>query len=512
MITQRLPGSISGVRRRGPSRILAALALLAIVLVGCTSTSTPTPSKSGATIHKATAHGASTRPNFVFVLTDDLSTELLPYMPHVQQLMRSGTSFSNYFVVDSLCCPSRSSIFTGEYPHDTGVFTNHVPDGGVRAFNRHGDTQRTFALALQRQGYQTAILGKYLNGYEPDQGQAAGWSEWDVAGGDGYREFNYSLNQDGVQVTYGSQPSNYLTTVLGQRAGDIIDQTRRPFMLELATFAPHLPATPAPRDAKSFPGITAPRGGNYDRIPVNAPKWLRELPALDRRDNARIDAEFRKRVQAVQEVDRTVGDLEQRLRADGLADNTYFVFSSDNGYHMGQYRLLPGKQTAFDTDVKVPLIVAGPGVPKARTVSAMTSSIDLAPTFAGLAGATLAGSPDGVSLADLWHGKPAPPDWQRGVLIEHHGPDFDRHDPDMQTVRYGDPPTYEALRTSTALYVEYDDGEREYYDLSKDPLELDNLAPTASRVILTGLHAQLRALATCHGAVDCQVAARRGNE
>ena len=156
----------------------------------------------------------------------------------------------------------------------------------------------------------------------------------------------------------------------------------------------------------------------------------------------------------------------------------------------------------------MPLVVAGPGVPQGRTVSAMTSSIDLAPTFAELAGTRLGGKPDGVSLANLWHGQAPPADWQDAVLIEHHGPDFDRHDPDVQTVRHGNPPTYEAIRTSTALYVEYQDGEREYYDLVHDPLELTNLAPTAPPAVLAGLHARLHALEACHAAAACQQAAR----
>ena len=489
---------------------MVVLTLLALVLAGCTSTSASSPStaSAGPVASRQSPSGSAARPNFVFVLTDDLSSNLLQYMPNVQRLMRRGTSFSNYYVVDSLCCPSRTSIFTGEYPHDTGVYTNHRPDGGIWGFDGHRDAKRSFAYALQRKGYQTALLGKYLNGYATREGPAQGWSEWDVAGSSGYAEYNYTLNQDGLPVKYGSQPADYLTTVLGKRADDIVDSTRRPFMLELATYAPHLPSTPAPRDAHSFAGVTAPRDADYDRIPTNAPTWLRKLPPLSPSDEAGIDSVFRKRVQSVQEVDRAVGNLEHQLRAKGELDNTYFVFSSDNGYHMGQYRLLPGKQTAFDTDVRVPLIVAGPGVPHGRTVSAMTSSIDLAPTFADLAGVKLGGDPDGVSLAGLWHGQSAPADWQRSILIEHHGPDFDRNDPDIQTVRYGNPPTYEAIRTTTALYVEYHDGEREYYDLTTDPLEHDNLAPTAPRSVLAALHDRLAALIACHGAAACQAAAR----
>ncbi|WP_375480888.1 sulfatase [uncultured Jatrophihabitans sp.] len=493
-------------------RLMLVLTCLVVLLAGCT-TSSASHRHGGASagaraVHAASGPNSSSRPNIVFVLTDDLASNLLPYMPNVERLARRGTSFSNYYVVDSLCCPSRSAIFTGDYPHDTGVYTNHLPDGGMRAFDEHRDADRTFAVALQRRGYQTGLLGKYLNGYQPTVPKPAGWSEWDVAGTGGYGEFNYTLNQDGVQTSYGNAPEDYLTTVIGRRAGSLIHDARRPFMLELASFAPHIPATPAPRDANAFPDVHAPRNPSYGRVSVNAPAWLRKLPPLAPQDNVHIDKAFRKRVQAVQEVDRVVGALERQLQQQGLADNTYFVFSSDNGYHMGEHRLLPGKQTAFDTDIRVPLIVAGPGVPHGRTVSAMASSIDLAPTFADLGGGRLRGDPDGVSLAKLWHGAAVPTDWQNSVLVEHHGPDYDRHDPDVQTVRYGNPPTYEALRTSTALYVEYQDGEREYYDTVKDPYETNNLAPTASPVVLAGLHARLRALTTCHGATACQVAAR----
>ncbi len=131
-----------------------------------------------------------------------------------------------------------------------------------------------------------------------------------------------------------------------------------------------------------------------------------------------------------------IGQLENELRAKGLDRNTYFVFSSDNGFHMGEYTLTSGKQTAFETDIRVPLIVSGPGVPAGRDVSQLTSSIDLAPTFETLAGLPVPASVDGHSLAGLWHGQD-PVGWPLAVLIEHHGPDFSPDDPDRQTSRPG---------------------------------------------------------------------------
>ncbi|WP_279632445.1 sulfatase-like hydrolase/transferase [Streptomyces bauhiniae] len=198
------------------------------------------------------AHGETAteakKPNIVFVLTDDLATNLVQYMPHVQELQRDGTSFSNYFVTDSLCCPSRSSILTGKFPHNTGVFTNNGDDGGYGAYNRNGNERDCYGPALQKAGYRTGFMGKYLNGYLPADQHGTdkpyvppGWDEWDVAG-NGYPEFNYDLNENGKVVRYGHDPEDYLTDVVSKKATSFIDSSaaaKKPFVLELATFAPH---------------------------------------------------------------------------------------------------------------------------------------------------------------------------------------------------------------------------------------------------------------------------------
>lgn len=480
-------------RRR---QCVAALAAFALLLVAAC---TPSVSRTR----------ADRRPNIVFVLTDDLSTDLLPYMPHVAALMHQGTSFSHYYVVDSLCCPSRSAIFTGLYPHDDGVFTNHDADGGYNAFNAHDNQGKTFAVALQRAGYHTGLFGKYLNGYQPGDAVPPGWDEWDVAG-DAYREYDYALNQNGIEVDHGHTPRDYLTDVLSNRADLFVDsaaRSGRPFALEVSTFAPHRPATPAPRDVGTFPSARAPRGPAWDTLPTDPPAWLAKRRPLSAADIGLIDRVYRKRVESVQAVDDLVGHLETRLRKDHELHRTYFVFSSDNGFHTGQYRLLPGKQTAFDTDIHVPLVVVGPGVPRGRTVSASTSSVDLAPTFERIAGIRPPQHVDGVSLLPLAHGAAVPPDWQRAVLIEHHGPDYDRRDPDYQAHQAGNPTSYEAIRTAGALYVEYADGQREYYDTRTDPDELHNLAASAPASTLGRLHRTLQALAHCHGTRQCRAAA-----
>jgi len=455
----------------------------------------------------APAAGAAP-PNIVFVLTDDLSWNLVQYMPHVQDLQRRGMTFSRYYVTDSLCCPSRSSIFSGRYPHNTKIFTNKVPDGGFDAFHARGEEGSTWATDLQAAGYRTAMMGKYLNGYLPGgvvDGKRLyippGWNEWDVAG-NGYGEFNYNLNQNGQLVHYGLQPQDYLTDVVGGRAVQFINgaaDAGQPFALEVATFAPHAPYTPATRNAMDFPGLTAPRTPAFDFQNIHAPRWLSGHAPLTPQQIAQIDQAFRKRAQSVEAVDDMIGNIESTLQARGLADNTYIVFSSDNGYHMGEHRLLPGKMTAFDTDIRVPLVVAGPGVPAGRTTTKIAENVDLRPTFDGIAGATVSRPVDGHSLVSLLRGR-TPSGWRTGALIEHHGPDHARGDPDLPLPGSGNPATYEALRTKDAVYVEYHNGQREYYLLLRDPDELHNAYRRLSHAQRTRLHDQLAALRRCRGA------------
>jgi N-acetylglucosamine-6-sulfatase len=459
------------------------------------------------------------KPNIVFVLTDDLAWNLVQYMPHVRQLQSRGTTFTNYFVTDSLCCPSRSSIFTGRYPHDTGIFTNGGDDGGFATFHSRGEESATFATQLQRHGYQTAMMGKYLNGYKPlglVDGKARyippGWNEWDVAG-NGYAEFNYYLNENGTNVHYGSRPRAYLTDVLARKGAAFIDRAagkRKPFFLEIAAFAPHGPYTPAPRNANDFPGLQAPRTPAFDEPDVSdKPSWLRDHPPLTPTQITQIDNAYRKRAQAVEAVDDLIAKVEATLARNGVAGNTYLVFSSDNGFHMGDHRLMPGKMTAFETDIRVPLVVAGPHVVQGRKVARVTENVDLCPTFEQLGRAHVPPTVDGQSLVPLLRGQPAP-SWRNAALVEHHGPDFGAAaGPDAAQPGSGNPSTYEALRLPHSTYVEYANGEREHYDLESDPYELTNTYSALSPERVDSLHTQLVGLENCHSAAACRHAAAR---
>ncbi|MEA2309426.1 MAG: N-acetylglucosamine-6-sulfatase [Thermoleophilaceae bacterium] len=459
-------------------------------------------------------------PNIVFVLTDDLASNLVRFAPHVRRMQARGVTFKRYFVTDSLCCPSRASIFSGRFPHNTHIFTNTPPDGGFHSFRRRGEELSTFATALGGAGYRTALMGKYLNGYLPvaRSGRShvpPGWSQWDVAG-NGYPEFNYLLNENGGVVPYGRRPAAYLTDVLARKGADFIRRSaaaRQPFALELATFAPHAPYTPAPRDAHRFPRARVPRTPAFNRENSKAPRWLAAGRPLPRSWLRLMDRSFRKRAQSVLAIDRMVAGVESALKAAGVADNTYVIFSSDNGLHMGEHRLLPGKLTAFDSDIRVPLIVTGPGIAHGRTVHKMVENVDLAPTLSQLAGTRMLSSVDGHSIVPLLHGQ-AVARWRDAVLIEHHGPVRGPFDPDLPDVGSGNPPSYEAVRTPHEVYVEYATGEAEYYDLARDPFEMHNAVARLSRRRRARLHATLNALESCRGRRACwaagHIARRRG--
>ncbi len=515
--------------RRGPLiRLLLALALVAGVVAAVTSCGSSPSFKSSSSFFSSPVlyrlpHGAgpasSNKPNIVFVLTDDLSLDLLRFMPHVLAMERNGLTFKNYFVSDSLCCPSRASIFTGNYPHDTHVFSNSGPHGGFRVFYNRGEENHTFNLTLQRAGYLTGMMGKYLNGYlqygvhKKDGGAAdvplsyvpPGWNAWDVAGF-GYPEFNYQLNGNGSLYQFGHQPDDYLTDVLARRGGQFIQAAaarHQPFFLELATFAPHSPYVPAPRDANDFPGLKAPEPPSFNVLPKNAPRWLAIHPSLTAKQVATINHVFRLRAQSVQAVDRLIGTIQQALQRTGTARNTYFIFSSDNGLHTGEYRLMPGKLTAFNTDIHVPLVITGPGITPGSTTSDTSENVDLAKTFASIAGTTFPS--DGHTLMTLLRGK-SPPNWRTAALIEHRNSHASLEGADFQQPASGKPTPYEAIRTPGFLYVEYRDGEREFYDLRTDPFELNNIAGSLTPSQLAVLHSSLLALKNCHNGPACWAA------
>ncbi|MEV6236485.1 sulfatase [Lentzea sp. NPDC051838] len=494
-------------------------ALVLMLLSGLVTTATPLQAQAA-------------RPNIIFFLVDDLSADLLKYMDNTRSLANNGTRFTNYFVSNSLCCPSRASMFTGEHPHNTGVLTNVGTDnGGYAAFERHED--RTYAAALHRQNYRTGYLGKYINEYPVGENFKVpqGWDEWHVAGGGGYNELKYSITdyvrETGVKRLQPGQDV-YLTDRLARTAEDFLDRSRRqapnsPFFLQVAPFAPHARVPfqpgegeprfpPAPRDR---PGGEFPQGDcggpscpsidvaqelpSFDEDTADKPGWVRRDP-LGPGITDELRQDFRNRIRMVQSVDDLVGRVLAKLTP-AERDDTFIVFGSDNGFHLGQHRLIRGKGTAYDHDVNVPLLVKRPG----RTGNGdfvrdeIVQNVDLFATFLDMAGANPPDR-DGRSLLPLIRNQNQP-NWRNAALVEHRKPQASADDPDFEDLAAG-PPSYKAVRTRDDLYVEYANGEKEYYDLKVDPLQQNN-KPNAPRA--GQLAGPLRELASC--AQNCWAAA-----
>jgi arylsulfatase A-like enzyme len=451
-------------------------------------------------------HQSTQKPNIIFILTDDYASNLVDFMPNLKAMQKEGVTFSEYYVSNSLCCPSRSSIFTGMLPHNTGVLTNTQPNGGYEEFMQHNDDKKSFSVSLQSAGYKTAMMGKLLNGYLPRKhAPLAGWTDWFVSGA-GYRNFNYDINRNGDVLHYGTAPEDYLTDVLSGRADSLVRSWKdQPFFIEIATFTPHGPFIPAPRHEKLFNDKVAPRTPTFNKqADSTAPNWMRALQPLGPKKINRIDEIFRNRLRCIQSIDEMLGRLRKTLNEMGVASNTYIFFSSDNGYHLGDYSMMQGKQTPFDIDIRVPLIAAGPKVANGKLQEAIVSNIDLAPTFAALAGVKLSGEPDGRNIEHLLLEKNTEKiNWRNFAIIEHSRVTYDVNDPDRQEPEDGKLPTYTALRFHDLLYVEYETGEICCYDSKKDPYELKNIAPGLTPALKTKLHSLLLAAKKCGGKDGC---------
>ena len=430
--------------------------------------------------------GASTRPNIIFLLMDDLNFATAQRMPELRSsVIEEGASFQNNFISYPLCCPSRATILTGLYAHNHDVRGNAPPDGGFEKFRSEGYEESTIAVQLQQSGYATGLFGEYLNYYldEDTTHVPPGWDEWHARGDIAYYE--YELNENGEIVSYGNDTEDYFTDVLSRKATDFVRRVTsdsQPFFLYLAPAAPHEPAIPAERHRDAFSDEEAPRPPSFDEEDVSdKPSWIQEIDNLSDEQITEIDDRYRNWLASMLAVDEMVASLIQELEVAGELDNTFIFFTSDNGYHQGEHRIDYGKNTPYEESARVPLYVRGPGVPAGSTVERLALNTDFAPTFADLAGVEFPA--DGRSLAPLLRGED--PAWRSAVLLEGFPG--------------GNPPSYEAVRTETHKYVEYDNGQTELYALEADPYELENLPKITDPSLVADLNTKLNALSSCAG-------------
>ena len=418
-------------------------------------------------------------------------------MPRVKELIEDqGTVFDNFFVPYPLCCPSRASILRGQYPHNTLVLGNWAPEGGFLTFRRLKREQSTIATWLQDSGYRTALYGKYLNDYSETDAPPPGWDEWHAGNADAYDNVNYKLNANGQIEAHGDAPEDYLTDVIARRAADHIRRFSaegRPFFLYVAPFSPHSPYNPATRHRDMFHDEDLRRPPSFNEEDVSdKPRFIQELSRLRNDEIDEIRAHHRRRLQCLQSVDELVETLMRTLEETGELANTYIVYTSDNGFHLGLHRMMEGKDTAYEEDIRVPLAIRGPGIPSGRRIGAMGLSIDLAPTFVEWAGAKSPDFVDGRSLIPLLKGATGP--WRNSFLIQRQGLESDER---LQ------PANAFAIRTSRHTYIAYNNTERELYDLAKDPYQLQNIEPAADKSLIDALATRLTELRACRGS-ECR--------
>jgi arylsulfatase A-like enzyme len=435
----------------------------------------------------------------VVIETDDQTRGSLRVMHNVRALMGDkGARFKNSFVNYSLCCPSRATFLTGQYAHNHGVIDNTPPDGGFPRFESlHGDNN--LAVWLQDSGYYTALIGKYMNGYDDRLLVPPGWSEWHASGDQAV--YNYRLNENGTSVYYGYQPADFKQDVLTRKAVGFIGRRApkpKPFFLWLTYTAPHwggLPfgnppknchgtATPAPRHAHAFDSEPLPKPPNFnERYVSDKPAAIRSHPLLNASQIADIQRRYRCQLESLLSVDEGVKKIVQALVAKRELANTLLVFTSDNGFFNGAHRIPQGKEEIYEESIRVPLQMRGPGIPRGETVSDLAINADLAPTIVDVANAKPGLVMDGRSLIPVAEQPGIKPG--RELLIE-------------QPV--GGDRGFEAIRTERYMYAEHNTGENELYDLHQDPLELQSRHDSpAYASVEAQLAARLHTLQTCSG-------------
>ncbi|HEY7594851.1 MAG TPA: sulfatase [Actinophytocola sp.] len=475
------------------------------------------------------APAADERPNFVLILADDLdsaTTPLWEVMPATAALIRDrGVDFTNGFAPMPICCASRSSLLTGKYGHNTGVLTNSGEVGGFETFVANGNEDHTVARYLHDAGYRTGLAGKYLNGLEKDPAHIPpGWSEW-YAGVDNnmYSGYDYTLNENGTFVHHGHRPADYLTDVVRDKSVGFIENAAKsgaPFFFYAASTAPHFPIPPAPRHRDNpYTHATVPRSPNLQERDVSdKPTWLRDSAMIRSAIVAGVnDPDYRNRLGSLLALDEMVGAIVDTLARTGELDDTYLVFTSDNGYSLGAHRLVQ-KMAPYEESMRVPLAIAGPGI-KAGERRQQALSIDFAPTLLDLAGVRVPGDVDGRSLVPLLGG--GNPKWRTDFAGEYGGGGRrgtdgvvteavpGHEDDEMYVV---DMPSWSGVRTDRYLYVRWYERERalpdreyELYDLRKDPYQLTNLIATPEGEaeyagVVAALDHRLGELIECSGA------------
>jgi N-acetylglucosamine-6-sulfatase len=473
------------------------IATVALLAAGC-----------GATREVAPPITPSSGPNLVVITSDDQSLNSFgrEVMPSTFRLLVDrGTTFSQGIAAPPLCCPSRAGFLTGQYPHNHGVFSNQAGYSHLR------DPEQTLPAWLRAHGYTTGFVGKYLNGTTPALGAtpAPGWDRW-VALYGSHQYFDAPITVDGEVVPN----EGYVPAVFTERAGEFVRSAAgpQPFFLWLGQEPPHFRKGPSdvcpgyapkalPRDYRKFGDTPLPRPPSFNEPDLSdkPDKLVRKQPPLGRRAIHRLERSYRCTLGSMQEVDRSVEEVWRALRESGEAEDTVFVYTSDNGLLHGEHRIDARKGHVYDEATRVPLVALVPervlGERPVTEVSEQVTNLDLTATLLELAGVqpcteSDCRTVDGRSAVGLLKGDEAAWPDDRGVLLEQ-GPRGCK---------------FAGVRTLDYLFAanlkRNDDGDcverdRELYDLRADPYQLESIADTSE--VDEQLNERLSALRECSG-------------
>src|SRR5215217_7200880 len=460
-----LSGRAGGVPTRGGEYLAGRMLLVilactaALLVAGCSGSEISASETSASETSQEEGAGPATdRPNIIFVLTDDLDYASTFKMPEIRsRLIEEGISLEDAFVSHPICCPSRATLLTGLYDHNHGVKGNAPPEGGFQTF-----------------------------------------------------------------VSEGREEEVFFTDVLSGQSTDFVSRAApedQPFFAYVAPTAPHGPATAAERHKGAFADEKASRPPSFDEEDVSdKPSPIKDAERITEEEASNIDDYYRQRLKSMMAVDEMVGALLEELKAAGELDNTYIFFTSDNGWFQGEHRIQSTKNRPYEESARVPLFIRGPAIPAGTNTDKLTLNTDLAPTFAELAGASFAA--DGRSLAPLLRGE-EPASWRSSVLLEKlpqkgngeegngkgkakgkaknkaKGKEGETGPGSVPKSGPGQSSDFQAVRTETHKYVEYDNGDVELYDLQSDPYELENLHKSVDPALLEELKARLEALRDC---------------
>ena len=478
----------------------------------------------GASAQDGDPGAAASGPNVVVVMTDDQRFDDMPALPKTRRLIgEAGVTFTRSFASYPVCCPARATFFTGQYAHNHEVRCLYPRcGGGYGKLNQ----REYLPVWLERAGYATAHIGKFLNSYgsERPPDKPNGWTEWHgLVDHSTYRMWGYDLFENDERHTYGRVRREvgryYQTDVLTEKATQFIDRRARrdaPFFLSVAYLAPHHESgrtqeltgklvRPAPRHRQRYAHMALPKPPSFNESDLDDKPWFvaRWNRAISARREAAILKRTRERWASLPAVDDGVEAIIEALRRTGELDNTYVIFTSDHGFMQGEHRIPQGKMVPYDPSTQVPLLIRGPGIPRDRTTKALVGDVDLAPTILDATPARPSRPLDGRSILPF----------ARDVRLRSLRPFLHttagqgargRTNTREGGTRGTQPrvPAWSAVRTTRWLYVEYKGGQRELYDLKHDHWQMNSVIDdprSGARIRRNTLRRLLDDLRGCRG-------------